>query len=36
MHHLYREFSLTTAGFELARSIDPQEVEHLLALGYEV
>jgi len=36
MHHLYREFSLTTAGFELARATDPKEAEPLLALGYEV
>ena len=31
MHHLVREFSLTRAGFELARSIDEAEVRDLLA-----
>lgn len=36
MHHLFREFSLTRAGFELATTISPKEVESLLALGVEV
>ncbi|MCA9223281.1 MAG: hypothetical protein KDA71_23355 [Planctomycetales bacterium] len=35
MHHLYRDFSLTQAGYELARTIDREEVESLLAQGME-
>lgn len=33
MHHLMNEFSLTASGFSLARSIDPDSVADLLALG---
>ena len=33
MHHLMNEFSLTSAGFELARSVDQKSIEKLVALG---
>lgn len=33
MHHLYREFSLTASGFQLARSIHEDEVSHLAPLA---
>jgi hypothetical protein len=33
MHHLMNEFSLTAAGFEMARQIDRESVAELLALG---
>ncbi len=33
MHHLFREFSLTRAGFELARTISRQEVQILERLA---
>lgn len=36
MHHLFREFSLTRAGFELAATIASDDVESLVALGVEV
>ncbi len=32
IHHLYREFSLNARGFQLARSLDPQQVQPLLRL----
>lgn len=35
MHHLMNEFSLTTAGFELARTVDKNSIEKLIALGRE-
>ena len=35
MHHLYRDFSLTRAGFERAAKIERTEVEAGLALGIE-
>ncbi|MCY2990999.1 MAG: hypothetical protein NTY19_24450 [Planctomycetota bacterium] len=35
MHHLFREFSLTRAGFELARTISRQEVQILEQLAEE-
>jgi hypothetical protein len=33
MHHLYHEFSLTSAGFELAQSLTSDGLEPLLELG---
>ncbi len=33
MHHLMNEFSLTAAGFELARQIDCDSLSELLAMG---
>ncbi len=33
MHHLYHEFSLTTAGFDRAHQLAPDGLESLLALG---
>ncbi len=33
MHHLYHEFSLTRAGFELARTVDQAEVGELMDIG---
>lgn len=33
MHHLMNEFSLTSAGFELARSVDQKSIEKLVAMG---
>ena len=33
MHHLNHEFSLTGAGFDHARTMTPEECEHLLELG---
>ena len=35
MHHLYHEFSLTSAGFDLATTIEAREVEKLLDFGQE-
>jgi hypothetical protein len=35
MHHLFREFSLTRAGFELAKSIRPEDVPILATLAEE-
>jgi len=32
MHHLYADFSLTPAGFDVAATIDPATVEPMLAL----
>lgn len=36
IHHLYREFSLTTAGLETAAKIDKEEVEDALSFGVEL
>lgn len=36
MHQMLREFSLTKAGFELARSIDPGDVQEALEFASEV
>ena len=36
MHHLMREFSLTGAGFELAREIPREEVEQSLQFASEI
>jgi hypothetical protein len=33
MHHLYHEFTLTSAGFELAAMIRPDEIQRWLDLG---
>lgn len=33
MHQLMNEFSLTRAGFELARTVDQKSIEKLVALG---
>lgn len=33
MHHLYHEFTLTPAGFELAATICPNEIQTLLDFG---
>ena len=33
MHHLFHEFTLTPAGFELAATICPDEIRRLLDLG---
>jgi hypothetical protein len=33
MHHLFHEFTLTPAGFELATTICPDEIRRLLDLG---
>jgi hypothetical protein len=35
MHHIHRDFSLTHFGFQIARRIDPQEVQAWLAKGTE-
>jgi hypothetical protein len=35
MHHIHRDFSLTLLGFQLARTIDPQEVQPWLDQGTE-
>lgn len=35
MHHLFREFSLTRAGFELAKTIRPKDVPILAVLAEE-
>lgn len=35
MHHLFRDFSLTVAGFDLAKQIKKEEVEKHLAMGTE-
>ena len=35
MHHLFREFSLTRAGFELAKTIRPEDVPILAVLADE-
>jgi hypothetical protein len=35
MHHLYRDFSLTVAGFDLAKQIKQEDVEKHLAMGTE-
>ncbi|MEI8212185.1 MAG: hypothetical protein WCI02_08550 [Planctomycetota bacterium] len=35
MHHIHRDFSLTRLGFEVARSIDAEEVQPWLAKGTE-
>ncbi len=35
MHHLFHEFSLTPAGFDVAARIEKQEIEHLLQSGQE-
>ncbi len=35
MHHIYRDFSLSLRGFEIARTIDPQEVQPWLNKGTE-
>ncbi len=36
VHHLHRDFSLTSAGFHLARSITFEEVEKWLNLGTDI
>ena len=36
MHHLYHEFSLTSAGFEFAETLSTEGLETLLELGQEV
>jgi hypothetical protein len=36
MHHIYGDFSLTRAGFELARTIDAAEVEPLIKTAMEM
>lgn len=33
MHHLYQEFSLTSAGFDVAETLSPEGLEDLLELG---
>ena len=33
MHHLFHEFTLTPAGFEMAATICPDEIQRLLELG---
>jgi len=35
MHHIYRDFSLTVFGFQLARTLDRQEVQPWLDKGSE-
>jgi hypothetical protein len=35
MHHLHRDFSLTSLGFEVARTISQQEVQPWLDKGSE-
>jgi hypothetical protein len=36
MHHIYGDFSLTREGFDVARTIAPEEVESLLREGVEL
>jgi hypothetical protein len=36
MHHMQREFSLTTRGYEAARKLDRSELEELLEFALEV
>lgn len=35
MHHIHRDFSLTSRGFEFARTIEEKEVQPWLAMGTE-
>jgi hypothetical protein len=36
LHHLHRDFSLSTQGFVLAKSIDPEPLQHLIKWATEL